>query len=149
MKYYFGGIHKSDLESMYSSKATIVKHLKRRSSDYLKQIKRKISAQLGFSVEPYWISIQTFGSVLCDFEPEKTGPSIIGSHKALFELVYDEIDFLVLSRSLDRNLEVHEIDGRKVLVINITRYKRFIETFKDKFRRIKLFLYRKLSPEEE
>lgn len=149
MSYYFRNIHKSDLEEMYSSKATIVKKLKERCANYLKPIKRRISSELGFSVEPYWVSIQTFGAILCDFEPEKTGPSIIGSHKALFQLISDEIDFLVLSRNLDRNLEVHEIDSKKILIINVGRYKRFIQTFGDKFKRIKLFLFRKLTSEEE
>lgn len=149
MKYYFGSIHKSDLEGMYSSKATILKYLKERCRNYLKPIKRKLASELGFSVEPYWVSSQTFGAVLCDFEPSKTGPSLIGAHKALFELISDGFDFFVLSENLDRNLQVYDIEDKKILVVNVHRYKKFISTFADKFRRIKLFLFRKLTPEEE
>jgi len=147
MTYYFSLIHKSDLESY--SNATRLKYLKERCKNYLKTIKKRIALQLGFSAEPYWVSSQTFGAVLCDFEPEKTGPSLIKSHTALFNLISDEFDFIVLSVNLDRNLETYEIEGKKVLIINVNRYKKFIETFGDRFKKIKLFLFQKLTAEEE
>ncbi len=147
MKYYFSRIHKSDLLNL--SDATRLKYLKERSYKHLKSFSRELANILGFGLAPFWISRTTFGAVLCDFHPTKTGPTIIGNHKALFDLICEEVDYLVLSENLDRNIQYQDIDDKKILVININRYKKFIKTFTDKFKRIKLFLFTKLNPEEE
>ncbi len=146
MGYYFNLLHRSDLTGC---PATILKHTKKRAFDYLKRNIKKDITTLGFITEPYWISQKTFGAILCDFEPEKTGPSIIGQHQALYELVSEEIDFLVLSRNLTRNFRYYNIAQKRILIININRFKKFIKTFSDRHKRIQLFLIKELTKEEE
>lgn len=129
--------------------ATILKHTKRRAFEYLKKkIKKKIS-ELGFYTEHYWVAQSTFGAVLCDFVPGRTGPSIIGPHKALYELVSNNITYLVLSNNLTRNFKYYKVDGETLLVLNINGFKKFIKTFSDKHKRIQLFLIKELTKEEE
>lgn len=148
MKYYLSRIRKGDLYDY--SNSTFVKHLKRRSFNHLKDVARTLGAELGLDLEPYWVSKSTLGAILCDYEPEKKGMSIVPSQKVLFELICEDYDYVVLSISLERNLKVYKLENEKtVLIININRYETFIETFKDKFSRIKLFLYKRLTPQQE
>ena len=147
MNYYFTRIRKSDLE-IYSD-ATRLKHLKRRCYSHLRSIRTEIHSNLSLDIQPYWISKSTFGAVLCDFAPRETGPSIIGSHKALFELLNEDVDYLVLSDVITRNFKYYNVAGKKILIININRFKKFINAFTNKHKRIQLFLVKHLSSEEE
>lgn len=147
MNYYFSRIHKSDLGTY--SKSTQLKYIKERASTYLGGYRDKIRQITGLSTEPYWVSISTFGAILCDFSPEKTGPSIVGCHKALFELISDDYDLCMLSHNLKRNHKEFVISGKKLLVINIERYKKFTENFSNGRKRAKLFLFKNLTTDEE
>ncbi len=150
MSYYFNRIRRSDLEKTYSNSVTITKYLKERCEKYLKLIRRKIYSELFMDVKPFWTDKRTFGSVLCDFEPQKRASAIIGPHMALFSLVAEEIDFLIISDKTPRNFKYKTLStGEKILIINIMRFRRFIETFSDKYKRIRLFLVKELTSEEE
>jgi len=149
MSYYFQRIRKGDLERMYSNN-TALKYIKQRCEKYLKSTIKMIAEELNIFVKPYWTSKTTFGSVLCDFTPNKTGPSIIGPHTPLYDLVSEEIDYLIVSQTISRNFKYKSLsNGKKVLIVNILRFRRFIQTFSDKYKRIRLFLVKELTSEEE
>ncbi len=149
MGYYFQRIRKGDLEKMYSN-TTALKYIKQRCEKYLKSTIRMIANELNIFVKPYWTSKTTFGSVLCDFTPNKAGPSIIGPHTPLFDLVSEEIDYLIVSRTISRNFKYKTLsNGKKILIVNILRFRKFIQTFSDKYKRIRLFLVKDLTSEEE
>lgn len=148
MKYYFSENNYSSLLSY--SKATQLKYLKEYSESDLQRVKRKLELNFNLSrLEVAWVSRSTFGNVFVDYQPEKTGPSIIGAHKRLFDLICDDIKYVILSKKISRNFLIKQIEGFKVLIINIDSYKIFITKFGNQEQRIRLFLFRQLSSEEE
>lgn len=146
MRYYFDRIRKPG--SGYS-KAKQLEILKKNTGNFLNGITSKIESLTGLNLKPYWVSKATFGSVLTDFTPTKTGPGMIGSHKALYDLISNEFDCLVLSKSIQRNFKQLEFNGIKALLINIDRYKLFTRTFSDKSSQVRLFLFSGLTAEQE
>ena len=145
MKYYFS---EDDYNLGSYSKQTKVKHLKKRVDYDLRHVKKRLELEFNLRLDTAWITKNTFGHVFVDFIPEKKGPTIIGNYKKLFELVCDDVKYIILSKKISRNFIEKKIDDFKVLVINIDSYKTFIESFSKQEQRIKLYLF-KLNPEEE
>lgn len=95
-----------------------------------------------------WVSRSTFGNVFVDFVPEKTGPTLLGAHKRLFELVGDEIKYLIVSQKISRNFIRKNVGDFEVLAINVDSYKTFVNSFRNQEKRVRLYLF-KLSRDEE
>jgi len=88
-----------------------------------------------------WTTRSSFGFVFCDFEIKRSGARLVGKGgKRLFELVRDECDFVLLSDKLSKLSQTLEVDGKKVLVINITDFKWFMKTFSDQKNAVNLLL---------
>ena len=144
MKYYFS---EQDYKLGTYSNATKLKYLKEYSDSRLKQVEKRLQFNLDH-LDTGWVCKSTFGNVFVDFIPEKTGPSLLGAHKRLFELICDDIKYLIVSKKISRNFVIKQINGYEVLAINIDSYKTFIKSFGNQEQRIRLYLFR-LYPEEE
>jgi len=146
MEYYFS---KEDYNLGTYSDATKLKYLKEYSDSRLRKVKKKLEMEFNLDhLNTAWISKSTFGNVFVDFTPKKTGPSILGAHKRLFELICDDVKYLIVSKNISRNFVFKNIDDFKVLAINIDSYKTFIKSFSNQEQRIRLYLFR-LHPDEE
>jgi len=149
MKYYFSNDEYLDRYNLQSySKQTQVRHLKDHSKRHLNLVKKKIGQAYNLDLDVAWISRATFGKVFVDFKPKKTGPSLLGIHKKLFDLISGDTKYLVLSKNISRNFIQKEIEDFNVLAINIDSYKAFVTTFRNQEKRVRLFLF-KLNREEE
>lgn len=142
MRYYLDRIGKGNLTGS-------LRHLKEKCFKHVDKIGKVIGNKFGLDFKPYWVSRSTLGAVLCDYVPDKKGMATIPSHKALFNLISEDFDYVLFSENIDRNLKIDGLEDKKILIINIERYEMFIKTFADKFARIKLFLYKKLTSEQE
>ena len=146
MEYYFS---KYDYNLGSYSDATKLKYLKEYSNSRLRDVKIKLEIEFNLDyLDTAWVSKSTFGNVFVDFTPKKTGPSILGAHKRLFELICNDVKYLIVSQKISRNFIYKNIDDFKVLAINIDSYKTFIKSFANQEQRIRLYLF-KLHPEEE
>ena len=141
MKYYFNN------KTYNLEKNT--KYLKEQSSHSLNQVTKQLESEFNLDrLDAAWVSRATFGNVFVDFIPEKTGPTLLGAHKRLFELICDDVKYLIVSKKISRNFISKQIDDFEVLAINIDSYKTFIKSFGNQEQRIRLYLFR-LYPEEE
>ena len=91
MAYYFPSKVRTRGIANYS-KATQLKYLKEGAFKHLRVMAPQITALTGLELNPYWISRATLGAVLCDYDSPKTGPSILGAHKSLLDLIADNVD---------------------------------------------------------
>ena len=150
MEYYFSDDEYLDRYNLrgYNSKQTQVKHLKEYSKEHLYSVKKKIEMALNLNLDVAWVSRATFGNVFVDFTPKKTGPTLLGVHKKLFDLISEDTKYIILSKNISRNFITKEIEDFKVLAINIDSYKAFVKTFSNQERRVRLYLF-KLNREEE
>jgi len=146
MEYYFS---KDDYNLGTYSNATKLKYLKEYSDSKLRKVKKKLEMEFNLDyLNTAWVSKSTFGTVFVDFTPKKTGPTILGAHKRLFELICHDVKYLIVSKKISRNFIYKDVDDFKVLAINIDSYKTFIKSFANQEQRIRLYLFR-LHPEEE
>lgn len=143
--YYFSEDKYDIFPCCYSTK---LKYLKRYSAHELEKVMGELEDTFNLHLSLAWLSKSTFGNVFVDFVPERFGPSILGAHQKLFDLVKHEVKYLILSESISRNFIRKKVDDYEVLVINVPAYKEFIKSFRDSEKRIRLFLF-KLRRDEE
>jgi hypothetical protein len=147
MEYYF-------TEDAFTPKgpfcsSTTLKYLKKNTEKELNKIKSKIEASFNLNLGYAWVSKATFGAVFIDHTPKRQGPSVLGSHKKLFEMINGDVRYLVLSNKITRNFMRRKIDDFEVLAINIDSYKLFMSSFKDQEQRVRLYLHKLTKSQEE
>jgi hypothetical protein len=117
------------------------KYLKEECENIISPYIKKISNALSTELKIYWTTRTTFGFVLCDYKPEYTGAKLISKGaKRLFELVKDDIDFLVLSSKSEKLSHIMNVEDKKVLVIHIGNFKWFLRTFSNQKNAVNLLL---------
>ena len=150
MKYWFkSSLYESDSECYtYNDKLKVYK-VKKKTRPLAEKIAKELSIKTGFSLlRPYWITINLFGWIFCDFIPEGKSRAIIGGgYKRLFELIKNEYKFAILSSDIDENIIIFE--DIPAIVINIKFFREFIKTFSNPSKRVELFLYRLPDSESE
>lgn len=101
----------------------------------------KVKANYPNTLHCYWSTKPTFGYVLCDFITQENGLRLIGKGcKKLFDLVQNDIDFLILSDKSEKLSQIMSIDNKKVLVLNITNFRWLLKTFSNQDNSVKLIL---------
>lgn len=143
MVYYF---KKEEFESIKNGDA-----LKKKVKGLLGSIPTSLSLQLGKSIESYWTSKSTFGFVLCDFQwSHLRYQRLIGrGEKDLFNKLKDDYDFILLTKTSDKNFRQIEVEGKKIIILNLDRFKEFISIIRNNKNTIQLFLYKFANKEQE
>lgn len=125
------------------NKNNYCKYLKKECKKLINPFIGKISKTLNSDLTTSWTTRSTFGYVLCDFIPEKSGAKLISKGaKRFFELVKDEVDFLVLSKTSEKLVDIKDIKDSKVMVVNIKDFKWFMKTFSNQKNAANLILNR-------
>lgn len=148
MKYWFRpGTFRSDSEYLNSSGELKTIKIKKDTFEKAEKIARFLTIQTNLSsLRPYWTTINTFGWIFCDFEPERTGNALMGSGaRRLSDLTKNDFKYIVLTTKIGDN--VIPLPEKETLIVNILFFKEFISTFTNPHKRVELFLYK--FPESE
>ena len=148
MKYWFKpGTYRTDAEYLTSSGKLNTTKIKKDTFEKAEKIGHALSIQTNLSsLRPYWTTINTFGWIFCDFEPERTGNAIVGSGaKRLADLTKGDFRYIIFTTKIGDN--VISLFEKETLIVNISFFKEFISTFSNPEKRVELFLYK--LPEDE
>jgi len=137
VKYYFV------LNNLQSRNGSL-KQIRREIESFVIDIADELSATLNKDIRYYWTMRNTFGFIFTDFEWSRGQyERLIGKGEIdLFDRLKDDFDYVVLSRTTDRNFRIRNVNDKKVIIINLTHFKEFLNIIRDKTNTVKLFLYK-------
>lgn len=138
MAYYYDNINFSSIKNL--------KKLKEKLKEKFRLIStaQELGNLINKDLRLYWTTRSTFGFVFCDFEwnHEKYERLIGKGEKDLFEKLEKEYDYVLFSKTTDRNFIVGKLDDKTFIIINLTNFKEFVNTIRNRLYTIPLFLYR-------
>ena len=110
-----------------------------------------LSQALFKDISYYWTTRNTFGYVFTDFEFTRTSyERVIGKgERDLFENTKNDYLCLVLSKTLDKNFRVFNLERHLGIMININYFKEFLTIIRDRKNTVKLFLYKFSTQSQE
>lgn len=138
MKYYYSNFNFSSINDLKKLKEKLKKEF------LLSATAKKLGSLLNKDLRLYWTTRPTFGFVFCDFEwdHEKYERLIGKGEKDLFEKLENEYDYVLFSKTTERNFIVGKLDDKTFILINLLNFKEFVNTIRDRLYTIPLFLYR-------
>lgn len=144
--YYFVA---QKIYAAYGEKVPL-KKLKEHLAPHAAPIARDLSRSLLKNIYRYWTRRDTFGFIFTDFEflHAKYERLIGKGEKDLFKKTKDDVHFVVLSKTLDRNIKSIKVGDRPGIIINLNYFKEFLSIIRNRKKTVELFL-QKLSKEEE
>jgi hypothetical protein len=138
MVYYYNSTDHDKIKDLKKLKEKLKKEF------LLNSIAKKLGNLLNKDLRLYWTTRSTFGFVFCDFEwdHEKYERLIGRGEKDLFKKLENEYDYVLFSKTTDRNFILGKQDDKTFILINLANFKEFVNTIRNRLYTIPLFLYR-------
>jgi len=130
----------------YSRFLDDTKELKKKLQPEAEQISNNLKQHFP-EIHYHWTRKNTFGYIFSDFKDKPKGRVIGKGESAFFAKIKDQFDYVMLCEKLDGKFKKIEVDGKKIIQVNIIRFKQIFQKVGDAKKIVDLFLG-KPAPDE-
>ncbi|MCH7969356.1 MAG: DUF4263 domain-containing protein [Thaumarchaeota archaeon] len=130
----------------YSKFLDDTKELKKKLRPSAEQISNNLEQHFP-GIHYHWTRKNTFSYIFSDFKDKPKGRVIGKGESALFAKIKNQIDYVILCEKLDGKFKKTEVDGKKIIQVNIIRFKQLFQKVGNAKKIVDLFLD-KSTPDE-